>query len=323
MKLRRSLYGSFLCTLLLFLLWGCGGSNLFEGMSDDDTREAQLDKSLEAIDDGDYEKAVALLEPLYEGNPNNSEIKRYLASAYVGTTDFDTLELISEISEDAGNDGDDGDDGGTGDVETDKKDDLYGYIRDIFADERGYVVELQSKIATVQKAIALLLQAESSGAKMLGEATRLGSTATVEDFVGVADEHLSQAGLYAAIEMVLITIEILGDEQMIDGVPVMDINAIDLLSSAQISDKIQQFFYTVPGNPQSQLTVMGVLRIDRLNFLLHLIDTTRLTLMGDEGEGNDIAADMNELLEETGYYPDELLTVNELDRYLQTQFGGN
>jgi hypothetical protein len=91
---------------LACLLIGCDG-NLLEGISDDDSYEANLEEGLMALDDEDYDKAVDLFVDLRSDYPNKEEVCVYLSNAYAGLTGIDTFNLLDTISEleDTGDEG--------------------------------------------------------------------------------------------------------------------------------------------------------------------------------------------------------------------------
>jgi len=99
-----------LCITLVFaslLLTGCGG-NLFEGLADDGTKGAKMEAARIALDEGDYGKAVLLLEELCGTDTANltcdDTARADLASAYVArATGLDVLKLIEKAEEAAAN----------------------------------------------------------------------------------------------------------------------------------------------------------------------------------------------------------------------------
>lgn len=79
------------------IIAGCGDSNIFGSSSSDSGSESKLEKGVSALNDQNWDKAIVIFESLYEEDPNPENAK-YLASAYVGKSGFDTLELIKEIA---------------------------------------------------------------------------------------------------------------------------------------------------------------------------------------------------------------------------------
>jgi hypothetical protein len=89
--------------ILVYLLFsatfaGCGG-NAFEGVSDDDSFEAKLEAARMNIDDGQYQEAIHILGNLKEEQPHNSDVAKYLGSAYAGLAGLDTFNLLEVIDE--------------------------------------------------------------------------------------------------------------------------------------------------------------------------------------------------------------------------------
>lgn len=85
---------------------GCGDS-VFDGVSSDDTYEAQLEEAKIALDDSDYSRAAEILEALEAQYPGDQEVTRYLSNAYAGLAGLDTYDLLTIIDEldDAGRSG--------------------------------------------------------------------------------------------------------------------------------------------------------------------------------------------------------------------------
>ncbi len=103
----------FLSALLLGLVFmGCGDSNIFEGLADDNTNEAKLEEAQIALDKGDYTKAADILQDLCglsAENPTSdptcdNETISLLASAYMGKAGLDLINII-KTAEDTSNQG--------------------------------------------------------------------------------------------------------------------------------------------------------------------------------------------------------------------------
>jgi len=90
--------GILLCIGMACLVVSCDG-NLLEGVSDDDSYEAKMEKGLMALDDEDYDKAVELFADLRSDYPNKEEVCVYLSNAYAGMTGIDTFNLLETISD--------------------------------------------------------------------------------------------------------------------------------------------------------------------------------------------------------------------------------
>jgi hypothetical protein len=259
--------------VLLFIcltLSGCGDSNVFSSLADDDTPAARLDQGLAAINAGDYETAIATLEGLDQDDP---AVRRYLASAYAGRAGFDAIELIDILSrDDADYSGSDG--------SAEQK--MFDTLAAMFgADAEGRIPELAGRITDLGNALALL----------------------TDD--GRADEEgRFQAGLYGSVQTVLLTADLL------DGA---GIDRIKNLSDTEISDLVAANF----DRPVSagDATPKG----EALNASLLLVAdaSAGLKLGLEPGDSNDMADEMDELLNELGYDDDGRVDQTELIDYLR------
>lgn len=79
---------------------GCK-SNLLEPLSDDSSREAQIEEARMALNDGDYQTAINILEPGYDPSSADPETSGILASAYMGKAGIDLTNLL-EHADDTG-----------------------------------------------------------------------------------------------------------------------------------------------------------------------------------------------------------------------------
>jgi hypothetical protein len=84
--------------MLLFTVTGCG-ENVFEGVANDDSLDAQLEEAKIALDDSNYSKAIELLEKLNSKKPNNQEVSQYLSNAYSGMAGLDTYDFLKTIDD--------------------------------------------------------------------------------------------------------------------------------------------------------------------------------------------------------------------------------
>jgi hypothetical protein len=93
--------------LLLLSLAGCGDSNILEGVGDKNSKEAQTEAALMAMDDGDYQTAIDLLTTLVQNHPGDAQLLQYLSSAYAGAAGLDTLNILEVIDtlDEAGQEG--------------------------------------------------------------------------------------------------------------------------------------------------------------------------------------------------------------------------
>jgi hypothetical protein len=79
---------------LLLLLSGCSSDSIFEGISDDNTRDAVIEEAALALDDQDYAGAVSLLAELYTTTSPDPRVSSLLSSAYMGKAGVDFVGLI-------------------------------------------------------------------------------------------------------------------------------------------------------------------------------------------------------------------------------------
>lgn len=95
------------CFIMCAVVIGCGDANVFEGMADENSKEARTEEALMAMDDGDYDKAISILSSLVNSHPNDDTLMQYLSSAYAGSAGLDTLDLLEVINllDDADNSG--------------------------------------------------------------------------------------------------------------------------------------------------------------------------------------------------------------------------
>ena len=163
-------------SICLLTLSGCGDTNVFDGLSDDATPQAQISTAVDSINSGDYAAAAAILETLDTTDP---EVKKYLASAYIGMTGFDTLKLVEAMGDDIQNQSTT--DGG-----------VFSTVNELLGFENGQIdpAELQTKIDTAAKALDLLAPVGVDPATL-------------------SEEQKFQAGLYGAVEALYITEKIL------------------------------------------------------------------------------------------------------------------
>jgi len=91
----------FLLLGILLCLAGCD-SNMLEAISDDSSSSAKFTEANMALDDGNYQKVINILEPGYDASNPDPETVRLLASAYMGLAGVDLTYVLenSEESED-------------------------------------------------------------------------------------------------------------------------------------------------------------------------------------------------------------------------------
>ncbi|MBT8341442.1 MAG: hypothetical protein HKP58_20385 [Desulfatitalea sp.] len=94
-------------SLFIMFSWvGCG-SNLFEGMADENSKEARQEQVLQLFDDGNYSEALTLLQTIVTEYPGDPLFVQYLSNAFAGLAGLDTFNLLEVIDavDDAGEEG--------------------------------------------------------------------------------------------------------------------------------------------------------------------------------------------------------------------------
>lgn len=244
---------------LLLLLPACGDSNALSGLSDDNSAAAQLDKSLAAINDGAYARAIQLLDALNQADPADSEVARYLASAYAGQAGFDALTVIDLLARE---------DEGGGEQE------LFEIVSTLFgADGSGSIPGLSGKIDDLASALVLLTSASGFA----------------------AEDDRFQAGLYGAVQTVLLSARILDDisiEEIING----------NITAGAISAKVAANFADYASEFEDSLRLV----VDAKDKLLEQVSA---------GEQNDLEDDFEDFISDIGF-TDNVITSGELENYL-------
>jgi hypothetical protein len=98
--MRRKTY--LLIIAILFAFYGCD-SNMLESIADDSSDAADIEEATIALNDGDYDEAISLLEGKFDPASPDLEVGRILASAYMGKAGID-LTYIIENSDSGGDD---------------------------------------------------------------------------------------------------------------------------------------------------------------------------------------------------------------------------
>ncbi|HSH68318.1 MAG TPA: hypothetical protein VK997_00270 [Deferrisomatales bacterium] len=280
--------GAVLVAVLGLALAGCGDSNLFEGQSRSSGTQADLEAGLEALDNSDWATAQRIFSGMDQGDP---DVRKYLASAYVGEAGFDVLTLVEEI--DAAQADGTSDDG------------IYDMVTSIFDDGDGKLTdgEIAAKVDLLLEALTALHVYDPSVA-------RASRTAGAVSFDTIAPENRFQAGLYSAVYVVLAVVEQLAD-------PVTG-DVLLTLSSLQSADACQ-----IIGPLPAAEADGGVAAPAAFDDLLSLVRQAVLVLVPDYMGGpfdNDIAQELDRFLAEIGYLPDATVSSTELRSYLYGLF---
>jgi len=85
--------------ILTALLAGCENSNIFSDLADKSSLEARTEAALMALDDGDYQTAISILEDLVAEFPNDPLLWQYLSNAHSGSAGLDTLNLLQVLDD--------------------------------------------------------------------------------------------------------------------------------------------------------------------------------------------------------------------------------
>ncbi len=83
-----------LALLLTLGLAACGDTNVFEGVASESGYQADLEKGIAALDDQDWDEAIRIFEAM----ERTEEVRKYLASAFMGKAGFDVLALVDDIA---------------------------------------------------------------------------------------------------------------------------------------------------------------------------------------------------------------------------------
>lgn len=96
-----------LSLLLAVFIVNCGSSNIFDGLADDESKEARTEEALILLDNGEYQAALNLLQDLLNDYPDDQLYLQYLSNAYAGLAGLDTINMIEVIGdlEDSGESG--------------------------------------------------------------------------------------------------------------------------------------------------------------------------------------------------------------------------
>ncbi len=275
----RSAMAGFLA-LLAGGLVACGDSNLFEGSSDGSGRQSQLEEGLAALDAENWDEAIRIFGEMDTSDP---DVRRYLASAYVGKAGFDTLALVQRIAEAQQA-------GSTESV-------LYDTVTEIFdADGDGVIgsQELEEKSGLFLQALQVLGVGGGGAARALAAV----------DTTGMTDTEIFQAGVYAAIHAVLSVVAQL-EYPAGSGRYLLTLDA--LRAHPEVIDQV-----TVP---EGFNTDLGWVRA------AVQVLSPEMVAGGESVDGNDLANDMDSFLTEIGYLPDENVSDQELRGFLHDLVG--
>jgi hypothetical protein len=89
-----------LIVLIMGLFLCLAGCNAFESAADDSSYEADIEEAQEALDSGDYQKAINILAPGYNASSPDPVATRILASAYMGKAGMDLTNVVESSGSD-------------------------------------------------------------------------------------------------------------------------------------------------------------------------------------------------------------------------------
>lgn len=291
--MRRPWYKLFFYSLvgiILLFTQGCGDTNLFESMSDDDSEAARLEEMKQDLNSGDFDRVIAYLGAKPQETLTEKE-RRYLSSAYVGKAGFDTLTMLDKIAE-----AEEADE----DVET------FDIIGTIFNDKEAGATDegieegaLDTKVDYINKAIKVLDPNSPDQARLKTS--------------WVSNDIIVQRGIYSALHVVLnICLTIYQRYKVDKG-----------LSYVPLTIKhLEKHFNHGEINLPSDLP-LGRLNHD-LSLLAQAVDVLGNGSMDgdiaqdpiDDGGENDLEREFNQFLREIGYLPGGEVTSGELSVYL-------
>ena len=92
--------GLILGVLILTMgLIGCENNNILNDLGDDGSKEARTEEALQALDDGDYNEAIGILQDLTSDYPDDGRLWQYLSTGYSGRAGLDTIHLLEVMDE--------------------------------------------------------------------------------------------------------------------------------------------------------------------------------------------------------------------------------
>lgn len=263
-----------LAALVLLLSFGCK-SNVFESLSDDSSSEADIERAQMALNDGDYQEAIDILEPGYDASNPDAEAARILASAYMGKAGIDLTYILQNS---------DSSEGQSFDVITS------ALSLDITEDkDRTSSEEVQAKSASgTPKYIdydsidEFLDYLESSQTYLAGIVTAFGN-----------DDDKVQLGMVSAVHFILKT-----------GLTVADLNGLAADYNVPINKEAYREVFPVGAGWQALLTSLAgdidgdAALVASLQADIRYVSNGVTVLLGRTGDDEDLADEFNDFLTE-------------------------
>ncbi len=226
-----------LVLLVTLGLSACGDTNVFEGVASESGYQADLEKGIAALDDQDWDEAIRIFEAMEA----TDDVRKYLASAYMGRAGFDVLALVDDIAafQEANADGSTLYDSLTG---------LFGggggvpsqALEDARSDVDASLEVLQGGDSTFQAGVYAAVDMVTIVGSIVG-----GDDVTVEGIRGMTDEELA-----AAVAANYTTGK--ADDLVRDAVLVAE--AVVDLSGNDVADDLNQFLDDIGYSDDQQIS---------------------------------------------------------------------
>jgi len=256
-----------LTAALALFATACGDSNVLDSFADDSSSQAVKDKCEEAVDSGNYDKAIDACSDALADAPNDPDIKANLAAAYAGKAGFDYIDLVQSIddAQQASNNGDTS-------AFYDAAVDMFGTLVD---DQGQEYTDLTGKTDNFGKALDVLAPEDENGNR---------STE------GLGDTEVVQTGIYAAAQVVTLFSEITGVNDISqEGLKAHgDFTADQLNYDAEVADTVNNNLALLL---EAETALTNALTTDNDNDLANDIDT----FMTQIGYSNDNTVTADEL----------------------------
>ena len=274
----------YLLALLLPLaaLTGCGDTNVLKSLSSESSDETKMEEGIAALDSGDYNGAVAKLSSL----PDSDDKRKYLASAYMGLAGFDTLDLIAAI--------DDARDNSSGDASV-----FWDAAGAIFEDDslRDGLLSLPTladKKAYLENALGVLMAGDPDADYTSGFEKTMALEGVDPAILAAMDELTDARAFQTGIAALLHTLISVAEQVETGGEGVVNPAAY-----------LAQYGGSLP-----ELIAVPPALVEDLTLLFIAVDRVSPT-----GQGN-LLDDFNQLLIDIGYADDHVVTLTELQNFL-------
>jgi hypothetical protein len=209
----KNLHFFFILGILSIFLFISSGCNLTEDISDDSSKEAELERGLNALDESNYEEARKIFEGLKNKYPSDNSFKAYYSNSLAGLAGLDTYNLMKAI-DDLDKKGETGDTIGiVGRTLTGASSDETPSMteNEIVSKKEAFENAINALLEIAQKDYDTLAEAKTPG-KTPSSRTILSTSINSEDLAKLTNDELVQLGLMALNHGILI----IGDMIIID-----------------------------------------------------------------------------------------------------------